>query len=363
MNKNDYKWLERHTDIRNFGNTLDDCLFDDVLLKVHRPHHQNRINEIFRSYKTEIINKQDDNSLIMRIRGFSVNDLYGAAVDNGGDTIYNEYDGRIYFIPTDKNKLHKTFRRANPSLLANLSTNKKLDILYSFRQQIFPNEELKDKNDDFIARNSPKFLALLQLKIPTDFIDYELRKVRLIARETAKLPNIKNKLNNFTDLAEEERENIFTGVCNITADINKINHPHIQFVSSDKVDSPEWLDVLAYTSENSIIVDKDKMQQNDALGTLGTAFHETNHIAQAHGDYSQFPLVEDMLSINLDYPLQNGDLYIFTPQELITYKLESEFDEQIITQTGLKNFLNENFACSESQTARQYVARALKRSY
>lgn len=51
ISKEEYKWLERHTDILNKVPNLDDYAYTDVKFKVYRPAHVQKIKDIFKDYK------------------------------------------------------------------------------------------------------------------------------------------------------------------------------------------------------------------------------------------------------------------------------------------------------------------------
>ena len=230
ISKEEYKWLERHTDILNKVPNLDDYAYTDVKFKVYRPAHVQKIKDIFKDYKC--VSGQNKNDIWVKIKGFTLDDFNDTAYNFNGDLIYEITEHDINYLPTDKKRSYKIVRRATPQLLSNLSNRKKLDILFAFAQNVFPTEEKRSRQIDFIEQNSLKFVALLQLKIPAGFMREECNKVQEITAKIAAIPNIKSKLNAFHFLDKREQQELIRETSRITAEVNGVNPPKVHFITS-----------------------------------------------------------------------------------------------------------------------------------
>ena len=51
ISKEEYKWLEHHTDILNNVPNLDDYERIDIKFRVYRPAHVQKIKDIFKEYQ------------------------------------------------------------------------------------------------------------------------------------------------------------------------------------------------------------------------------------------------------------------------------------------------------------------------
>ena len=367
MNKNDFIWLYRNTTINNHIEDFETDINKDIALKISRKHHLKRIQQIFSNYKLELYCDYDD-LLYCKIKGFSIDEFLDVAKENNSYTIYFPEEKQIALLPPNRKKYLKIFRRSSPSLLANLSNRKKLDILFSLHSEYSPNSLSKKQHFEFLENNTYKINALLQLKVPEQFIDSEKRKVRLIAMEISKLPKIGEKINNFENLSQKEKEKIITNVIKITSKYNNIETPNIYFFSKeeinndDNIENPKWIETEAYTYTNNIVFNKDFVNKSNGLINIATAFHETNHIAQSYGDYSNFEDIEDMFNSRLIFTELFSETYIFTTQELLTYPLEYYFMEEIIKNTKIPS-KNSFSYMSEYNISGQYLQKALSRKY
>lgn len=366
MKKQDFVWLTYNTDIDNECEKFEDCQYEKVMLKLHRKNHLPKIKEIFADHPVQIY-KDENDFYFIEVKDMTLCDFCQTAVENGSDIIYNEPDGKCYYVPVDNRKYMHIFRKSKPKMLYQLSTRKKLDILYGLSQDCFDNLAKKQRRKEFLDDNSDKINALLQMAIPEDFWEREQRKVRLITAEIAQIPNIKDKLENFQNLSLKDKKDLFTQTCYITAKYNRIKKPNLHFISQKQMDEytseSEWMNAEAFASDNNIYVNINSLNNLSGIQWIGVAWHETNHIAMAHGDYSENPMMEDMLGTRLDYINDIQDSYIFHPQEKVNYALENRFIEEIITRTGAKPDENTTKMYSEYAVAIQYMARSLQRKY
>lgn len=364
MDKKDYIWLERHTEINNICTDIADCAFTDLAIKIHRPHHLKRLRQIFSEYPQELF-RDNDELLYIRVKGLKIEDFYNIALSHNAEIIFNDTDNKIYYIPADRKKYLRIFRRSSAKMLSNLSNRKKLDILFALHQEVYPNNATADQNLAFLDQNSDKLLALLQMKLPRKFLEDEKRKTRLVAAEIAKIPHIAEKINGFRRLKSAEQQNLLTEISYITADINNIPKPEILFLTTKQMNESapdtDWIDTNAYTSGHTIYIDKQKTKQENGIYSVLSPFHETLHVAQAYGDYSAYPDVEDMFSAKLMYIEGMPETYSFAPPELVTYTLEHYLQEELINRLPLRT--PENMETPEYDIARQYVQKALQRSY
>lgn len=364
ISKTDYIWLERHTDILNIVPNLDDYAIKDVKFKVYRPAHLQKIKEIFKNY-TCISGKNKNNTWI-KVKGFTLDNLNNTAQNYFGYLIYDSIEHGVYYIPTNKKRNQKILRRATPDLLANLSNRKKLDILFSYAQTMFVSEEQQQRRNNFIFRNSDKFQALLNLKIPTEFMNEEYKKVRQIVEKIAAIPDIKSKLSRFNTLPEKEQHRLIEQTCRITAEVNGIEPPKIHYLSQKQINDEkqaDWIETDAFAEEKDISINKNFLKKYNGTQCLSLAFHETTHLAQSGSNYTDFPEMEEIFSHHL-FHLQNyTDLYISIPSETITYCLEKEFCEKLVEKTNMKIQKESSSYETEYSMARQYLNKYLRRAY
>lgn len=362
ISKEEYKWLERHTDILNKVPNLDDYAYTDVKFKVYRPAHVQKIKDIFKDYKC--VSGQNKNDIWVKIKGFTLDDFNDTAYNFNANLIYNTAENDINYILTDQKLNHKIVRRATPKLLSNLSNRKKLDIFFSFAQNLFPNKEKRLRQFEFIEQHSNKFFALLQLKIPADFMREEYNKVRKITAKIRTLPDIKNKLNHFQLLPKSEQQALICEVSRITAEINGVEPPKVHFISNKQANNDpdaDWIQTDAFAEFDDIYINRDIVKSYSGIEVLTLAFHETTHIAQSHLDYKNFPEMEEMFSHRLNYLQNHSDTYSATPTEMVTYNLEQEFCQQLENHLNLK--INDYAYHEEYDIAQQYIQKALRRAY
>lgn len=366
MKKQDFVWLTYNTDIDNECEKFEDCQYEKVMLKLHRKHHLPKIKEIFADHPTQVY-KDENDFIYFEIKDMTLCDFCQTAVENGSDVIYNVPDGRCYYTPVDDRKYLHIFRKLKPKMLYQLSTRKKLNILHGLSQECFDNAAKKQNREDFLDYNSDKLNALLQMAIPEDFWEREQRKVRLITAEIAKLPDINKKLENFQNLSLKQKKDLFAQASRITAKYNRIKEPVLHFITQKQMDEytsgNEWLNAEAFASENNIYVNIDSVKNLSGIQWMSIAWHETNHIAMARGDYSENPIMEDMLSSHLDYINDIQNSYIFHPQEKVNYALENKFIEEMLARTGVRADENTAKMYTEYAVAIQYMAKSLQRKY
>lgn len=361
VNKADLIWLADNTEVANRNLTADDCITQDVIFHIYRPHHREKFHQIFAEYQTVDMEDKNNNKYV-RVIDFTISDLYQLMREYGGSMFLNATDGRAYYVPIDKKKYRHIFNRASAKILANLSTNQKINILKSLAQKCYMSARGSKKSQEALSKKTDKLLALLQIRIPPQFIENEMRKVRLITAEIAKIPNIKEKLEDFSKLTSKKQQELLTKVCEITAKYNNIDMPNLKFLSQKQIDRDEgladWVSAEAFAYENNVCINKDFLKKIDGPQALSLVWHETTHIAQAYGDYSQYPLVEDIFNQSLDFLQQMPNTYIFHPQEKVVFALEKQFIEEIVKNTRIKTN-DETFSYSmEYDITTQYLNRS-----
>ena len=359
----DYKWLERHTDILNIVPNLDDYASESVKFKVFRPNHINKIKEIFKNYKCTC--GQNKKDIWIKINGFTLDNLNDTAFQYFGDMIYDSYEHGIYFMPENRRRNKRILRKSSPKLLANLSNRKKLDIVFSYAQTLFPTEKIRQNQYNFIEENSEKFKAVLQLKIPSRFMEAEYQKLQQIVAKVASIPNIKEKLENFSSLSEKDRRYILNETSRITAEVNGINPPKVYYLSQKQVNNDQqisqWVQTDAFSDYQDIYLNKDFFPKYTGIECLTLAFHETTHIAQTNADYPDFPEMEELFSHRLNYLQDHSETYLSIPMEVVTYNLEKRFQKQLADKLQLKT--NETYYNTEYAIAQKHLEKSLRRSY
>lgn len=363
ISKSNLNWLTYNTEICNVCDSVDECFSQDIVFRLYREHHLQKIHEIFSDY--EIKSKKDsDNYVCVKIRHFTIGDLYQQIYQNGGDMFLNRSDGKTYYIPINKKKYRRMFNSLSTRMLANLPPNKKMDILKSLSQRCYMLSGGRKSSEESLSKKSNKILALLQIPIPQQFFEDERRKVRLIVAEIAKIPDIRKSVENFADLPTKKQYSILHKVCEITAKYNNIDVPNLMFLTQKQIDKDEgldeWVAAEAYAYEKNVCINTDFLKKIDGAQALSLAWHETTHVAQATADYSKYPVVEEMFNHSFDFLQKMSDTYIFHPQEKIVYALEKQFIENIVENIGIKTNDSTFQYSPEYDVASQYVHRSLK---
>lgn len=362
ISKADLMWLSYNTEICNDCQTVDDCLSQDIVFRVYRPHHREKLHQIFADYKMRDM-KDRENNRYTKITGFNIGDLYQMMKENGGDMFLNTSDGKTYYVPIDKKKYRRIFNRVSAKMLANLPSGKKINILKSLSQKCYMTPQGREKSEQALSKKTDKILALLQIRIPSQFFEDELRKVRLITAEIAKISNIKESLEKFSKLPFKKQQELLKKVCEITAKYNHIDMPNVIFMTQKQIDKDEgldkWVSAEAFSYERNVCINKDFLKKIDGAQALSLAWHETTHIAQALGDYSQYPLVEEMFNQSLDFLQKMPETYIFHPQEKVVYALEKQFIEKIVENTGIKTNDSTFSYAPEYDIATQFMHRSV----
>lgn len=362
LKKSDLAWLTYNTEISNCSNSLDDCLAQEVIFRIYRPHHQDKVRQIFSDYK--VVNMKDkDNNRYAKINGFTIGDLYKLIRENDGDMFLNLSDGKVYYVPIDKKKYRHIFNRAPAKLLAALPSAHKIKIIESLNQLCFVSARGKEKSEEALSKKTDKILAMLNIKIPPQFLEDELRKVRLITAEIAKLPDIREYLERFGKLPAKKQQDLLRKVCEITAKYNHIDMPNVKFMTKKQIDkeagSDDWVSAEAFAYENNVCINTNSIKKIDGVQALSLAWHETTHIAQATADYSQYPLIEEMFNHNFDFIQKMPETYIFHPQEKVVYALEKQFIENVVKNTGIKTNEGTFSYMPEYDITTQYLKRAI----
>lgn len=367
ISKRNYIWLERNTIINSYCEKVEDADKTGLSFKVYRPHHIEKLYDIFADYKLDL-HKDSDNLLYVRIKGQTLDDLWNESVKHGGDLILDTNDCRAFYVPVDKEKYKRIVRRSSAKMLTGLSTRKKLDILFGLSQDIFYSEHAEIQHEKFMEKNMGKILSLMIMKFPKKFVDDEKRKMRLVAADVAKIPNIKNVLDNFETLSLDEKKLLMDNVVEITAKYNNIHKPNIYFLTTkemnENLEVSEWFDTDAYASLGNVCFDETKVDKYSGLKCITLAFHEAWHVGQNFGNFSKFENVEDMLSEKLKYLGNCSETYNLTANELLAYNMENLFMEEVVKYTGA--FVKDddiNDAKSNYDISAQYVAKAINRSY
>jgi hypothetical protein len=367
ISKRDYIWLERNTVINSYCEKIEDVDKTGLALKVYRAHHIEKLYDILADYKLDL-HKDSDNLLYVRVKGQTLDDLWNESVKHGGDLILDTKDCRAFYVPVDKEKYKRIVRRSSAKMLTGLSTRKKLDILFGLSQDIFYSEHAEIQHEKFMEKNMGKILSLMMMKFPKKFVDDEKRKMRLVAADVAKIPNIKNVLDNFETLSLEEKKLLMDNVIEITAKYNRINKPNVYFLTTEQINEnleiAEWMETDAYASLDNVCFDESKVNKYSGLKCITLALHETWHVGQNFGDFSKYENVEDMLSEKLKYLEECSETYSLTANELLAYNMENLFMEEVIkrTKANVKDKDIEDLKLGYDISS-QYVAKALSRSY
>ena len=362
--KSDLIWLVDNTEVDNVCASIDDCYAQNLVLKIYRPHHQEKVCQIFADFE-KIVKTPKNNNTYIKIKGYTPGDLYQAIRQQGGDMFLNGSDGKIYYVPLDKNRNRRIFNCTPPRILANLPSHKKLEILKSLSQKCYFSSKHKQMHETALAKKTDKLIALLQLKIPQDFMDDEMRKLRLITADIAKIPDIREKLENFRRLPRQQQKNLLRSVCEITAKYNRIPAPNLKFLNQKQIDRDagldKWVSAEAYAYDKNICINTDFLNKIDGAQALSLAWHETTHIAQATADYSKYPSVEALFNQNLDFLQKMPETYLFHPQEQVVFTLEKQFIEKLVENTRIRTTDATFEYMPEYNIAEQYFHRALQR--
>ncbi len=363
MDKKDYIWLTRNTEIDNVCNCFEDCDTEPVTFKLFRASHLPQIRQIFAGNRVALYRDEQD-TCYLTVTDMTVSDFCNIALQHNSDLIYNDADGRIYYDPSDRRKYQHFLRRNTPQTLLQLSPQRKLDILLSISKECYMSLHGKEQHEAALDRQADKLNALLQLPISPEFWENEQRKIRLITADIAKIPHIKEKLENFNMLSLPEQENLLYRVTAITAEYNRIKTPRLMMLTAEEMQQcqlDDWIDADAFALDKTLYICADKLKKQSGIRCLALAWHETNHIAMATGDYSRFPTAEDMLNPHLNYINGVEQSYIFHPQEKINYALEKQFVAECAVRTGVKKLGNTFKPAAEFDVAAQYIARSLQK--
>ena len=362
MNKEDYIWLTRNTDIINVCEQAEKLVAQSTVFKIFRKSHLPKIKEIFANRKVlQYIDKQDN--CYLKVKNMTVGDFCEIALQYGSDLLHK--DGKAFYIPVNQKKDAYIFWRKTPQQLSELSPQKKLDILYALDTDCYMSEE---EHLTALKNQADKMNVLLDLPIPPKFWEREQRKIRLIAAEIARIPNIKEKLENFAELNLIARKELLKDTIDITAHYNGIKSPRLFILTQKQMqqyigDDFQCADTDALNIDKSIYIRRGEAKKQSGARCLSLVWHETNHVAMTSGNYSQFPLMEDIMNTRLSYVGDIGESYIFSPQEKINYALEKQFIEECVARTGIKKLGNTFAPSDEIDVATQYISRSLQKKY
>ena len=365
MQKREFIWLTRNTDIDNVCESINDCAVTDVVFKVFRAHNLAHVQEIFGAHQIRLY-KDENDFHYAEIKNYSLDAFADEAKLHNADIMYNDPNGKLYYVPADAKAYMRNFRRSTPAMLYGLSTRKKLDMLFALNQDCYMTQKIQENRDTFLDANSDKLNALLDLQIPPLFWEDELRKIRLITADIAKIPNIKPNLEKFHSLSKLQQRKLFAQVSAITAKYNNIQAPNLFLLNNEEVQKfahADWVDADAFAFEKNIYINTDKLKNMNGLQCLSLAWHETNHIAQSYGDYAKYPIMEEIFSHRLNYLNEYADVYIMHPQEKVTYALEKQFIEEGVARIGLIPDKQMFVPRDDYTVATQYLMKSMQRKY
>lgn len=360
MNKHDYIWLTRNTEIDNVCDIFEDCNREPVIFKLFRKSHLPQLEQIFADHNVELYEDKQENCY-MKVTDLTISGFCEIAMQYNSDLIYKR--NRPYYIPADRNILANYFWHKSAQQLSALSPQKKLDILFALEPDGYADEK---KHSSALDKQSDKLNALLDLPIPQAFWEREQRKIRLIASKIATLPSIKEKLENFAELDRLTQQKLLKYTADITAHYSGIQTPKLFLVSPKEMRQLAgngWQKTDAINIEKDIYIAKSWLKKQSGVRCLALAWHETNHVAMSFGDYSQFAQMEDIMSPRLQYTGDINDSYIMYPQEKINYALERQFIEECVSRTGIKKLGNTFNPAAELDVSAQYMARSLGKEY
>lgn len=363
MEKKDYIWLTRNTEIDNFCERFEDCSAQSVIFKLFRKSHLPKIKAIFAGHPFEQYEDKQDN-VYFTVKDTSLTDLCQIAMEHNSDITYLDEVKRAYFEPVDRQRYRSLFWRKTPVQLSQLPPAEKLNILFSLNKDYYISEGRDKRHFAALEHQSNKINALLQLPIPPAFWEREKRKIRLISAAIATIPNIKEKLENFAELDCPAQQKLLKQTAALTAHYGGISTPVISLVTQKEMRQLAgcgWQTTDAINIEKDIYIGKSWLKKQSGIRCLALAWHETNHVVMAGGDFSQFPLMEDMLNPRLTYLGDIEEAYVMSPQEKINYALEKQFIEECVTRTGVKKFGNTFQLAAELDVAAQYMARSLQK--
>ena len=365
MDKKDYIWLTRNTEINNVCNRFEDCNTEPVEFKLFRASHLPQLRQIFADNRTELYRDKQD-TCYLTVTDMTVSDFCNIALQHNSDLIYNDADGRIYYDPSDRSKYQHFLRRNTTQTLSRLSPQKKLDILLSISKECYMSLHGKEQHEAALDRQANKLNALLQLPISHEFWENERRKIRLIAADIAQIPHIKEKIEDFNTLNLAEQKKLLYKVSGLIAKYNRIKTPRLIMLTTEQIQQfqlDDWVEADAFAFDKTLYICTDKLKEQSGIRCLALAWHETNHIAMSTGDYSRFPTMENMLNPHLNYINGVEQSYIFHPQEKINYALEKQFIEECVARTGIKKLGNTYAPSAEFDVATQYISRSLQKKY
>jgi len=360
MDKKDYIWLTRNTEIDNVCDIFEDCNREPIILKLFRKSHLPKLKTIFADHDVEIYEDKQENFYV-EVSDLTISGFCEIAMQCNSDLIYKR--NQPYYIPTNRNILINYFWHKSAQQLSALSPQKKLDILFALEPDSYVGEK---KHSSALNKQSDKLNALLDLPIPQAFWEREQRKIRLIAAKIATIPNIKEKLENFAELDRLTQQKLLKHTAAITAHYSGIQTPKLFLVSQKEMRQlagSGWKKTDAINIEKDIYIAKSWLKKQSGIRCLALAWHETNHVAMSFGDYSQFALMEDIMNPRLQYTGDVNDSYIMYPQEKINYALEKQFIEECVARTGIKKLGNTYAPSAEFDVATQYIARSLQKKY
>ena len=130
-----------------------------------------------------------------------------------------------------------------------------------------------------------------------------------------------------------------------------------------KFSHADWVDADAFSFEKNIYINTDKFKDLSGIQCLSLAWHETNHVAQSYGDYTQYPIMEDILSHRLNYLNEYADIYIMHPQEKVNYALEKRVMVESVVRIGLRADDKTFLPRVEYDVATQYMVKSMQRKY
>lgn len=365
MDKKDYIWLTRNTEIDNFCERFEDCSAQSVIFKLFRKSHLPKIKEIFAGHPSEQYEDKQDN-VYFTVKDTSLTDLCAVAMQYNSDITYIDEDKRSCFEPVDRQKYRNLFWRKTPLQLSQLPPAEKLNILFALNKDYYLSAGGDRRHFAALANQSNKINALLQLPIPQAFWEREQRKIRLITAAISEIPNIKEKLENFAKLDGPAQQRLLKQTAALTAHYGGIATPAIFLVTQKEMRQLAgggWPTTDAINIEKEIYISKPWLKKQSGIRCLSLAWHETNHVVMAGGDYSQFPLMDDMLNPRLTYLGDIEEAYIMSPQEKINYALERQFIEECVARTGVKQLGNTFKPAAELDVATQYIARSLQKEH
>jgi hypothetical protein len=232
--------------------------------------------------------------------------------------------------------------------IAAMSNDEKIQMLDQSFLPVYGirNTENADKNLEFASKYTDKLRALLfSIDFPKDFIKEEEAKNDRFNQLLKGIPNLKENLENYKNLTNEQRLDIASAVLERFSYVYGVDKINVKTYTEDeyKKQNPhngKEMVPTGYAQGKTIFLNADRLPNLENLSLVDMVYHESLHVYQHDVGFEKYPSVDKMMEGKIGYAAaQSGDkteLYQLLPIEQHAYSFGKRTKDFLQYDMGIR---------------------------